>query len=96
VVYAPPNIKALFGKLTGDETIALAGIEPLDRTDDAFRHFILLLIAKRKIVCQACSIGWSYTMAQGAEPWAIVFPSNVNLLASYSGYNTAVIRISQV
>jgi hypothetical protein len=42
----------IWAAFAGDETVALASIEPFNRTDDTFRHFCLLAKEKRVDVVQ--------------------------------------------
>jgi hypothetical protein len=81
-----------------DKAVALATVEPFDRTDDTFRHFINLLVEIKKLVVDQV-LGLFHRNGQIKKPMdnprAAVLTSNVNFLVSYILDNTLIIHLCQ-
>jgi hypothetical protein len=76
------NIRAAFA---GDETVTLATIEPFDRTDDTFRHFLPPKQKKKKDIMEQYVFYRPVNKKRfkGCALSRRLVSSNENLLASY-------------
>jgi hypothetical protein len=64
------DIRAILAR---DKAVALATIEPLDRTDDSFRHMICLLMAKKEWFVRVVPSDDQNEMTRVKKPRVIVF-----------------------